>query len=126
MGVRLTPLNHLNPPLHSTLTGLLTVLTMSTQTSSVLSSLPRVSYVKAVDIWVVLCLLFVFIAFLETVVVVVLYFPSPRHTHNSAHSPQSKSPFQVAENANYRPSSYFYRRRYKVKFIINYTPFDPI
>ena len=46
--------------------GLLTVLTMTTQTTSIISALPRVSYIKAIEVWMCGCLLFVFVAFLET------------------------------------------------------------
>lgn len=45
--------------------GLLTVLTMSTQSSGARSHLPHVSYVKAIDVWFMVCLLFVFAALVE-------------------------------------------------------------
>ncbi|KAL3880086.1 hypothetical protein ACJMK2_032355 [Sinanodonta woodiana] len=45
--------------------GVLTVLTMTTQSSSVNASLPRVSYTKAIDIWMSTCLIFVFFALIE-------------------------------------------------------------
>ncbi|XP_060574371.1 glycine receptor subunit alpha-2-like [Ruditapes philippinarum] len=45
--------------------GILTVLTMTTQRSMSNASLPRVSYVKAIDIWMAVCLCFVFSALLE-------------------------------------------------------------
>lgn len=45
--------------------GVLTVLTITTQSSGIRSSLPRVSYVKAIDVWNSVCLLFVFSALLE-------------------------------------------------------------
>ncbi|XP_067663256.1 glycine receptor subunit alpha-2-like isoform X1 [Haliotis asinina] len=45
--------------------GVLTVLTMTTQSSGAQSSLPRVSYVKAIDVWMSICLFFVFTALLE-------------------------------------------------------------
>ena len=45
--------------------GVLSVLTISTQSFSVNSSLPRVSYIKAIDIWMTTCLIFVFAALLE-------------------------------------------------------------
>ena len=48
--------------------GLLTVLTMTTQTTGVIGSLPKVSYIKAIEAWMCGCLLFVFVAFLETAV----------------------------------------------------------
>ncbi|XP_071668932.1 glycine receptor subunit alpha-2 isoform X4 [Patagioenas fasciata] len=45
--------------------GITTVLTMTTQSSGSRASLPKVSYVKAIDIWMAVCLLFVFAALLE-------------------------------------------------------------
>ncbi|XP_030638884.1 glycine receptor, alpha 4b [Chanos chanos] len=45
--------------------GITTVLTMATQSSGSRASLPKVSYVKAIDIWMAVCLLFVFAALLE-------------------------------------------------------------
>ena len=45
--------------------GITTVLTMTTISTGVRSSLPRISYVKAIDIYLVMCFLFVFAALLE-------------------------------------------------------------
>ncbi|XP_063724611.1 glycine receptor subunit alpha-4-like isoform X4 [Symsagittifera roscoffensis] len=45
--------------------GITTVLTMTTQSSGALQSLPKVSYVKAIDLWMAVCLLFVFAALIE-------------------------------------------------------------
>ncbi|KAL4230208.1 Glycine receptor subunit alpha-3 [Mactra antiquata] len=45
--------------------GVLTVLTMTTQSSGAKQSLPQVSYVKAIDVWMFTCLLFVFAALVE-------------------------------------------------------------
>lgn len=52
--------------------GLLTVLTTTTMSAAARSSLPRVSYIKAVDIWMVICLLFVFASLIEYAIVNVL------------------------------------------------------
>ena len=52
--------------------GLLTVLTMTTQASGVNQQLPRVSYVKAIDVWMSTCLIFVFGALVEYSIVNVL------------------------------------------------------
>lgn len=45
--------------------GLLTVLTMTTQSSNAVRGLTVVSYVKAMDVWVFACLFFVFAGLLE-------------------------------------------------------------
>ena len=45
--------------------GITTVLTITTQTGGASSSLPKVSYVKAIDIWMSFCMLFVFASPLE-------------------------------------------------------------
>lgn len=45
--------------------GSTTVLTMITQRQSTAISLPPVSYIKAIDVWTVSCLVFVFAALLE-------------------------------------------------------------
>lgn len=51
-------------PARTTL-GLVTVLTMATQSVGMMTNLPRVSYIKAIDVWFGTCLLFVVAAFLE-------------------------------------------------------------
>lgn len=45
--------------------GVTTLLVMTTLVSNINASLPRVSYIRAIDIWSAMCLLFVFIALLE-------------------------------------------------------------
>ena len=45
--------------------GVLTVLTMTTQSSGARESLPKVSYIKAIDVWMSVCLIFVFASLLE-------------------------------------------------------------
>lgn len=45
--------------------GITTVLTMTTISTGVCSSLPRISYFKAIDIYLVMCFVFVFAALLE-------------------------------------------------------------
>ena len=45
--------------------GLLTVLTTTTMSGSARESLPKVSYIKAIDIWMIMCLVFVFASLIE-------------------------------------------------------------
>lgn len=52
-------------PLDIVISGITTVLTMTTISTGVRSSLPRISYVKAIDIYLVMCFVFVFAALLE-------------------------------------------------------------
>ncbi|XP_076469682.1 glycine receptor subunit alpha-4-like [Babylonia areolata] len=52
--------------------GLLTVLTITTQLSGSRAQLPRVPYIKAIDVWMSTCLVFVFAAYMEYAVVTVL------------------------------------------------------
>ncbi|XP_076447080.1 glycine receptor subunit alpha-3-like [Babylonia areolata] len=56
--------------------GLLTVLTITTQSSGVRSELPRVPYTKSIDVWMSVCLVFVFAAYMQYAFVTVL---SRRH-----------------------------------------------
>ena len=52
--------------------GLLTVLTTTTTSNSAQASLPRVSYIKAIDVWMIVCLTFVFTSLIEYAIVNVL------------------------------------------------------
>jgi len=45
--------------------GITTVLTMTTKASSIRANLPKVSYVKAIDVWMLGCMMFVFTALLQ-------------------------------------------------------------
>uniref|UniRef100_A0A8C9W2X5 Glycine receptor alpha 3 n=1 Tax=Scleropages formosus TaxID=113540 RepID=A0A8C9W2X5_SCLFO len=67
--------------------GITTVLTMTTQSSGSRTSLPKVSYVKAIDIWMAVCLLFVFSALLEYAAV---NFVSRQHKELLRFQPKKK------------------------------------
>lgn len=54
--------------------GITTVLTMTTISTGVRASLPRISYVKAIDIYLIMCFFFVFAALLEYAVVNYCYW----------------------------------------------------
>ena len=57
--------------------GLLTVLTTTTMSAGARASLPRVSYIKAIDIWMIVCLIFVFTSLIENAVVNVMSRKQP-------------------------------------------------
>lgn len=61
--------------------GLLTVLTTTTMSTGANTSLPRVSYIKAIDVWMSTCLVFVFVAFLEFAMVNVISRKGVRPTN---------------------------------------------
>ncbi|XP_064609622.1 glycine receptor subunit alpha-2-like [Liolophura sinensis] len=52
--------------------GLLTVLAVTTQSTSIQAELPRVSYVKSIDVWMAICMVFVAGALLEFAIVNVI------------------------------------------------------
>jgi len=58
--------------LTSDVIGLLTVLTMTTMSGGARATLPRVSYIKAIDIWMIVSLVFVFASLIEYAVVNVI------------------------------------------------------
>jgi hypothetical protein len=60
--------------------GLLTVLTTTTMSGGARESLPRVSYIKAIDVWMIICLVFVFASLIEYAVVNV----AARHQPNKS------------------------------------------
>ncbi|XP_041359478.1 glycine receptor subunit alphaZ1-like [Gigantopelta aegis] len=80
--------------------GILTVLTMTTQKSMAVSSLPRVSYVKAIDVWMAACLSFVFCALLEFALVNVLDRRQVRRKETKVDktSEDEKSPLRASNN----------------------------
>ncbi|XP_061832570.1 glycine receptor, beta b isoform X1 [Nerophis lumbriciformis] len=58
--------------LNGTSAGILSVLSLSSECTSLATELPKVSYVKAIDIWLIACLLFGFASLVEYAVVQVM------------------------------------------------------
>nr|WMV64441.1 GABA-gated anion channel LCCH3 subunit [Pardosa pseudoannulata] len=71
--------------------GITTVLTMTTISTGVRSSLPRISYVKAIDIYLVMCFVFVFAALLEYAAVNYTYWGSTRAKKKAKKLKESKA-----------------------------------
>lgn len=63
--------------------GVTTVLTVTTQLSASQQSVPRVSYTKAIDVWMSTCMMFVFAALMEFALVNVLSRKRPPQDHKS-------------------------------------------
>ncbi|XP_078403042.1 glycine receptor subunit alpha-4-like [Cetorhinus maximus] len=84
--------------------GITTVLTMTTQSSGSRASLPKVSYVKAIDIWMAVCLLYVFAALLEYAAV---NFVSRQHKEFMRLRKKQKR--QQIEEEHQRDSRFYFR-----------------
>ncbi|XP_045569944.1 glycine receptor subunit beta [Salmo salar] len=69
--------------------GILSVLSLSSESMSLASALPKVSYVKAIDIWLIACLLFGFASLVEYAVVQVM-LNSPRRIEEEKSKMASK------------------------------------
>ncbi|XP_023929923.1 glycine receptor subunit alphaZ1 [Lingula anatina] len=72
--------------------GVLSILTLSTQNASVNQTLPKISYVKAIDVWMATCLCFTFSALLEFAVAHTLYRRNHVTQTIELPSPQAGSP----------------------------------
>lgn len=82
--------------------GILTVLTMTTQKGAAISSLPRVSYVKAIDVWMAVCLAFVFAALLEFAIVNVMQRRQQKFADPSSFVNSSNKNEEEKQNSNNR------------------------
>ncbi|XP_014255214.1 gamma-aminobutyric acid receptor subunit beta-like [Cimex lectularius] len=76
--------------------GITTVLTMTTISTGVRSSLPRISYVKAIDIYLVMCFVFVFAALLE--------YAAVNYTYWGARAKKKSKKNKEVEEANRKSS----------------------
>ncbi|XP_064629328.1 glycine receptor subunit alpha-2-like [Lineus longissimus] len=87
--------------------GLLSILTITTQNMNANKAMPQVSYIKALDIWLTVCLAFVIFAFLEFALVSSILKkhqrdlkkiknPSPDRNKNAVPGPES---FELVERA---------------------------
>lgn len=79
--------------------GVLCVLTMTTQSSGIRNSLPRVSYIKAIDVWMSTGLVFVFAALLEYAYINVQTRRHVKSTSMKGTIRQSKGPI-LTQNGN--------------------------
>ncbi|KAG7250089.1 hypothetical protein CRUP_006012 [Coryphaenoides rupestris] len=69
--------------------GILSVLSLSSECTSLASELPKVSYVKAIDVWLITCLLFGFASLVEYAAVQVM-LNSPRRVQAEKNKMASK------------------------------------
>nr|XP_022327528.1 glycine receptor subunit alpha-2-like [Crassostrea virginica]XP_022328182.1 glycine receptor subunit alpha-2-like [Crassostrea virginica] len=102
--------------------GVICVLTMTTQSSGIRSSLPVVSYIKAIDIWMAVGLLFVFAALLEYAYI---------NVQTRKHRKQSKEHEPEGKNENDDKTDFMVRalrvdRLSRVIFPVCYTAFNLI
>ncbi|XP_054709596.1 gamma-aminobutyric acid receptor subunit beta-like isoform X2 [Uloborus diversus] len=112
--------------------GITTVLTMTTISTGVRSSLPRISYVKAIDIYLVMCFVFVFAALLEYAAVNYTYWGSTRAKKKAKKLKDSKAATEggtneeIIELQDVRVSPIPYlRRRNKTSTYSSETYFPP-
>uniref|UniRef100_A0A672SUB4 Glycine receptor subunit beta-like n=1 Tax=Sinocyclocheilus grahami TaxID=75366 RepID=A0A672SUB4_SINGR len=78
-------------------TGILSVLSLSSECMSLASELPKVSYVKAIDIWMIACLLFGFASLVEYAVVQVM-LNSPKRIEEEKAKMTQKDKAREQEN----------------------------
>uniref|UniRef100_A0A182N0V2 Gamma-aminobutyric acid receptor subunit beta-like n=1 Tax=Anopheles dirus TaxID=7168 RepID=A0A182N0V2_9DIPT len=80
--------------------GITTVLTMTTISTGVRSSLPRISYVKAIDIYLVMCFVFVFAALLEYAAVNYTYWGARAKKKSKKNKEAERKVFGKAEKTS--------------------------
>nr|XP_006821970.1 PREDICTED: gamma-aminobutyric acid receptor subunit beta-1-like [Saccoglossus kowalevskii] len=78
--------------------GITTVLTLTTLSSLARTQLPRITYLTAIDVWILVCSLFVFAALLEFAVAsyVAIHFNKSYSTSRSCHNRAKSSAEQVS------------------------------
>ncbi|KAL4230217.1 Glycine receptor subunit alpha-3 [Mactra antiquata] len=84
--------------------GLLTVLTMTTQSAGARASLPKVSYIKGLDIWMAVCLIFVSSALIEFAYVNVFSRVENRRRRESMRQYVTQSRTENGHSKNSEPS----------------------
>ncbi|KAL3266304.1 hypothetical protein HHI36_010483 [Cryptolaemus montrouzieri] len=82
--------------------GITTVLTMTTISTGVRSSLPRISYVKAIDIYLVMCFVFVFAALLEYAAVNYTYWGARAKKKSKKNKQIEKSTTEKANSTDHK------------------------
>ncbi|CAH1240428.1 glycine receptor subunit alpha-2-like isoform X2 [Branchiostoma lanceolatum] len=86
--------------------GITTVLTMTTQSSGSSGAKPKVSYVKAIDIWMAVCLMFVFAALIEFAAVNFTSRQDKEVARRRQKVKQKQEEKEKAKNLNRKKSNY--------------------
>ncbi len=87
------------------MSGITTVLTMTTISTSVRQSLPRISYIKSIDIYVVTCFGFVFAALLEYAIVNFNYWSNHKRKAKEALKSATTSTTENNDNSSNNASN---------------------